>query len=278
MRLLDFPMLALEVLYNALVLVVDLGQLAVLLDVLALEFVDLVVVLLSLRLKEFKLLLEGLVPGGLHELEPASGILVLLFERLDDLLLHGELVLHLSSLLAVSLVQIRQAVSEDFDLLILLSELFAHLLLELLMELADLLLGLISFLPHSVLQLVLLDLVEVLQLSQALLGPLLHCPGVGVVELLLLLEVLLVSMGLEPVLVLELLEQEALAGLRCRDLRCKRASLLLEVLNFDRQLLLQSLCLCLFQLELDLELLLRFLHLAQLRGKTLDPLLEALDL
>ena len=102
--LLLFP-LSLKILKQPLVLVLSLCQLPVLAYALILQFVDLVVVLLPLGLKEFKLLFEGLVPSGLHHFKSATGVLVLLFESFNHLPLHGQFMLDLSRLLAVSLLK-----------------------------------------------------------------------------------------------------------------------------------------------------------------------------
>ena len=148
--------LAFRVLNHALVFVLDLGQLAILFQIVCLEFVDLGVVLLALLLEEFELLFEGLVSGALDHVDPLLLVLVLSFKGGDYLLLHTQLVLALSHRLTMSLLQLAQVLSEHVDLFIFLDEFVPHFLFELLLILIDLTLGLFPLLPEPGLQLVFL--------------------------------------------------------------------------------------------------------------------------
>jgi hypothetical protein len=85
--------------------VLDLGQLAIFVKIIALQLIDFGTVFLTLLLEELELLLEGLVSRGLNHFNPLLLVLVLLFEAVYYLLFHVELMLDLCQLLIVPLLE-----------------------------------------------------------------------------------------------------------------------------------------------------------------------------
>lgn len=82
------------------------GSLTILFQVVSLQLVDLLNVLNSLLLKELQLLLKGLVPRGLQQIEPLLLLVILFLQVIDGLLLQSELMLDLSHLALVLLLQL----------------------------------------------------------------------------------------------------------------------------------------------------------------------------
>jgi hypothetical protein len=130
-------------------LVLELSQLAILINVIILEFIDFAIIFLALLLKELKLLLESLVSVALHHLDSLFLVLILFLEAFNDLMFHIKLMLYLSGLLIVPLLKSSIVVSEYFHFFILFSKLTMHLELKFFMIFIDLLLGFFSFFSKS---------------------------------------------------------------------------------------------------------------------------------
>jgi hypothetical protein len=139
----------LQVFQHTLMLVLELSQLAILIDVIILELIDFAIIFLALLLKELKLLLESLVSVALHHLDSLFLVLILFLEAFNDLMFHIKLMLYLSGLLIVPLLKISIVVSEYFHFFILFSKLAMHLELKFFMIFIDLLLGFFSFFSKS---------------------------------------------------------------------------------------------------------------------------------
>tara|TARA_B110000285_G_scaffold80797_1_gene93264 strand:- start:151 stop:552 length:402 start_codon:yes stop_codon:yes gene_type:complete len=130
-------------------LVLELSQLAILINVIILEFINFAIIFLALLLKELKLLLESLVSVALHHLDSLFLVLILFLEAFNDLMFHIKLMLYLSGLLIVPLLKSSIVVSEYFHFFILFSKLTMHLELKFFMIFIDLLLGFFSFFSKS---------------------------------------------------------------------------------------------------------------------------------
>jgi hypothetical protein len=139
----------LQVFQQTLMLVLELSQLAILINVIILEFIDFAIIFLALLLKELKLLLESLVSVALHHLDSLFLVLILFLEAFNDLMFHIKLMLYLSGLLIVPLLKSSIVVSEYFHFFILFSKLTMHLELKFFMVFIDLLLGFFSFFSKS---------------------------------------------------------------------------------------------------------------------------------
>jgi hypothetical protein len=78
----------LQVFQQTLKLVLELSQLAILINVIILEFIDFAIIFLALLLKELKLLLESLVSVALHHFDSLFLILILFLKAFNDLMFH----------------------------------------------------------------------------------------------------------------------------------------------------------------------------------------------
>lgn len=203
----DFSLAVLE---HSLISVLNLGQLAIFVKIVTLQFINFGTVFLALLLEELELLFKSLVSRTLNHFNPLFLVLILLFEAIYDLLFHVELMLDLCQLLIVPLLEFCKVFSQHLDLLIFLREFVAHLELKFFLVLIDLPLSFVSFLAESRLEFLLFDFVEVLELCQALFGSLLDLLDVILTTCLLLFNLLFQFFDVFFVFLLKLLNRHAL--------------------------------------------------------------------
>ena len=221
----------------------QLHQLPVLLQVVPLQLVDLAVVLLPLLLEMFDLLLEGTVPAQIQHLNPFLAFPHLSLQCLHHLLLQGQFVLHLRHVVLVSRLVLPQFRLQTLDFLLFLLHFLPHLHLQFLLVVLHPPVAPFPFLGNPLFQLVLLHLVEVPQLSQRFLRPLmlfldlpLPCHGLllpfpfQLRQCLLVLGIRVVQqLLLRTLQLLQPLNQSLTLGVQVRKLELKGGALGFEV-------------------------------------------------